>query len=65
MKDLTRKEAGVIGLIADGKKITEIAEETGMAESTINTHLHRVKLKLGAKTATQAAVLFDRKRRTI
>lgn len=63
MTDLTRKEAAIIGHVADGMKLIDIAAEKGMDISTVNTHLERVKRKLGAKTTTQAAVLFDRLRR--
>jgi DNA-binding NarL/FixJ family response regulator len=63
--DLTRKQAAIMGHIADGMKITDIAAQTGMAVSTVNTHLERSKRKLGAKTTTQAAVLFDRLKRAM
>lgn len=65
VKDLTRKQAAIMGLLADGKKIIEVADEQGMAVSTVNTHLHRIKYKLGAKSLIQAVVLFDRRLRAI
>ena len=61
---LTRKEEGIMLRLVDGQRRKEIIDSTGMAASTFEMHMYRIKAKLGAKTPEQAAVLFDRKKRS-
>lgn len=61
---LSRKQAAILTQIVDGQKVGEISEFSGMAPSTVAMHIARAKVKLGARTLAQAAVIFDRQRRS-
>ncbi len=50
---LSAGELEVIRALADGKRATEIARETGRSTSTINTFVQRIKTKLGLRTTIQ------------
>ena len=50
---LSAGELEVIRALADGKRATEIARETGRSTSTINTFVQRIKTKLGLHTTIQ------------
>jgi DNA-binding CsgD family transcriptional regulator len=52
---LTQREIEVLRWSANGKKAVELAGILGVAESTINFHLHNARRKLGFKTKLQAA----------
>lgn len=61
---LTPTETAVmVRVIENGETCMEISKAVFRSPSTIATHLHRIKAKLGAKTLEQAAVFFDRARR--
>jgi DNA-binding NarL/FixJ family response regulator len=53
----------MVRVVEKGETIMEISRSIRKAPSTISTYLWRIKMKLGAKTTEQAAVLFDRLRR--
>jgi DNA-binding NarL/FixJ family response regulator len=53
---LTRREAEVLGLVAQGRSNPEIARELVIAGTTAKTHVENVIRKLGASDRTQAAV---------
>lgn len=55
--NLTRAELEALGMIKDGKRLKEIAHELKVSEGAVKQRLKNAKLKLGAKTSTQAAAL--------
>lgn len=50
------RELQVLKLVTDGLKNRQIAGLMGISLRTVETHVERIRLKLGAKTRTEAAV---------
>jgi LuxR family transcriptional regulator len=44
-------------MVRDGKRLKEIAFDLGVTEGAVKQRLKNAKIKLGAKTGTQAAAL--------
>lgn len=64
--DLTAREEQIINLIVDeGVCAKEIARRLGIAAKTVHAFLERIRDKLGAKNSTQAALIWDRRRRGV
>jgi DNA-binding NarL/FixJ family response regulator len=57
---LTPRELEVLALIARGRSNKLIAQELGIAEKTVKTHVGHVLAKLGVTDRTQAAVIAVR-----
>lgn len=55
--NLTKAELEALGMVKDGKRLKEIAFELRVSEGAVKQRLKNAKLKLGAKTGTQAAAL--------
>lgn len=55
--NLTKAELEALGMVKDGKRLKEIAFELSVSEGAVKQRLKNAKLKLGAKTGTQAAAL--------
>lgn len=55
--NLTMAELEALGMVRDGKRLKEIAHLLGVTEGAIKQRLKNAKLKLGAKTGSQAAAL--------
>ncbi len=55
--NLTMAELEALGMVRDGKRLKEIAFDLGVTEGAVKQRLKNAKLKLGAKTGTQAAAL--------
>lgn len=55
---LTRKQVYIMEKLCSGKTIGQIADGSGMSESTVSTHLRRVKQKLGGITTAHVCVLY-------
>uniref|UniRef100_UPI00403898C5 helix-turn-helix transcriptional regulator n=1 Tax=Yoonia rhodophyticola TaxID=3137370 RepID=UPI00403898C5 len=55
--NLTRAELEALSMVKDGKRLKEIAHELSVSEGAVKQRLKNAKLKLGAKTGTQAATL--------
>lgn len=55
--NLTKAEIEALCLIKDGRRLKEIAFVLNVSEGAVKQRLKNAKLKLGAKTVTQAAVL--------
>ncbi len=53
---LTPRELQVLKQMVDGMKNREIADAMGISLRTVETHADRIRLKLGARTRTEAAV---------
>lgn len=55
--NLTNAELEALGMVKDGKRLKEIAHELNVSEGAVKQRLKNAKLKLSAKTGTQAATL--------
>jgi DNA-binding NarL/FixJ family response regulator len=44
---LSKRESQVLGGIAAGRKLTEIAQELSLSAKTVSTHKRRLMIKLG------------------
>lgn len=55
--NLTKAELEALGMVKDGKRLKEIAFELSVSEGAVKQRLKNAKLKLGARTGTQAASL--------
>lgn len=55
--NLTKAEIEALGMIKDGQRLKEIAFQLKVSEGAVKQRLKNAKLKLGAKTGTQAAAL--------
>jgi two-component system NarL family response regulator len=56
-KTLTDREQEVLGLLAEGKKNSEIAEILCISPGTVRVHVHSILNKLDVRDRTQAALL--------
>ena len=56
MPDLTKQEAKVLTLIADGLENKGIAEMLHVSNNTVKTHIRNIYSKLGVNGRTQAAI---------
>jgi len=54
--DLTRQERTVLGLVAQGARNAEIAQELYLSIHTVESHLHRIFKKLKVSSRTEAAL---------
>ncbi len=57
--NLTKAELEALGMVKDGKRLKEIAYELSVSEGAVKQRLKNAKLKLGAKTGSQAAALAN------
>jgi DNA-binding NarL/FixJ family response regulator len=57
---LTRREAEILRLVAEGQSNAEIGFTLGIGRETVKTHLRKVMTKLGARTRTEAAIYATR-----
>jgi DNA-binding CsgD family transcriptional regulator len=57
---LTRTEARVAARLADGRPVADIAQELGMAEATVRTHLRNIFRKTGAGRQAELVALVHR-----
>ncbi|OYQ35420.1 hypothetical protein CHU93_01805 [Sandarakinorhabdus cyanobacteriorum] len=53
-KPLSARERDCMALLAQGLRVTRIAEKLRLSEATVELHLHRARRKLGAATTAQA-----------
>jgi two-component system, NarL family, response regulator LiaR len=56
MDELTPREMDVLRLLAQGLINKEIAQELGIGDKTVKTHVSNILSKLGVLSRTQAAV---------
>ncbi|AQW52169.1 response regulator transcription factor [Streptomyces violaceusniger] len=57
LSELTGREREVMGLAAEGRSNTEIAEILTLSPLTVRTHIHRAMTKLGARDRAQLVVI--------
>jgi len=57
---LSPRERRVLELVARGASNKEIAQELGVSEGTVRTHLERLYRKLGVRSRTEAAAWYWR-----
>ena len=53
-RHLTPRELAVLRLFAAGAQLRQVAQEVGLGEETIRSHLKKAQIKLGVRTRTQA-----------
>jgi DNA-binding NarL/FixJ family response regulator len=58
--NLTGRAIEIIQLLSQGLIIKEIASKLGIAETTVNDHLERTKLKLGAKNNVELVYMASK-----
>ncbi len=58
MEKLTKREHEILSLLAKGYLYKEIADQLGIALSTVRAHLHTIYEKLHVQSRTQAVVKF-------
>jgi DNA-binding NarL/FixJ family response regulator len=58
---LTSREREILVLLGRGRRNREIAEETGLSEKTVATHVASVLGKLGLRSRVEAALLASRR----
>ena len=56
-EDLSPKQFAALRLLAQGMERKQIAEEMGIGEETVKSHLTEVRRKLGARTSAQAVAI--------
>ena len=56
-EELSPKQLAALRLLAQGLERKAIAEEMGIGEETVKTHLAEVRRKLGARTSAQAVAI--------
>jgi DNA-binding NarL/FixJ family response regulator len=56
-EDLSPKQLAALRLLARGMERKQIAEEMGIGEETVKSHLGEVRRKLGARTSAQAVAI--------
>ncbi len=54
---LTRRELGVLQLLADGLRNADIAQRLFVSETTVKAHLRNINTKLGASSRTSAVAI--------
>lgn len=57
---LSHREREVLGLLAEGKSDTEIAQTLDLSKYTVSTHVRSILTKLNIENRVQAAVRWDR-----
>jgi two-component system invasion response regulator UvrY len=57
---LAKREMQIMQLLAQGKKITEIAEILFLSPSTVSTHTTRIKQKMHIKSTVMLIVAYVR-----
>ena len=56
-EDLSPKQLAALRLLAQGLERKQIAEQMGVGEETVKSHLAEVRRKLGARTSAQAVAI--------
>ncbi|HEY7666906.1 MAG TPA: helix-turn-helix transcriptional regulator [Actinomycetota bacterium] len=60
--DLSPRQREIVECVSRGMSNSEIAEEMGIAPSTVKSHLASVYTKMGVSNRTQAAVAYSLER---
>jgi LuxR family transcriptional regulator len=56
-KNLTQAELEALSMVKEGLRLKQIAHDLGVSEGAVKQRLRNAKIKLGAKTGTQAATM--------
>jgi len=56
-EDLTAREREVLGLLADGETTPSAAKQLGIRESTLRTHVEKMRIKFGVNTRAALVAL--------
>jgi DNA-binding NarL/FixJ family response regulator len=56
LEPLTHRELEILGLVAQGRHNSEVAQDLGVATGTIKVHMHHINCKLGISDRTQAVL---------
>ena len=56
---LSPRQREILALVGQGMSSKEIARRTGIGEQTVNTHIRRARMALGAPTRAVAAALVS------
>ncbi len=60
LNSLTAREREIVALVSTGLKNREIAEECGLTEGTVKTHLHNIFGKIAVKSRTQLLIALGK-----
>lgn len=60
LTNLSKRERAIVGLLLQGLRNKEIADELGIGEGTVKVHLHNVFEKLGVGSRMELALLASR-----
>jgi DNA-binding NarL/FixJ family response regulator len=60
-QEMSQREIDVLNAVAGGLKNKEIADQLGLTESTVNTHIKHILGKLNARDRTQAVTIALRR----
>lgn len=55
--ELTPREQGVLGMLAQGKSYAEVGSMLGVSENTVRSHVRSIYEKLGASSKTEAVMI--------
>lgn len=58
MKELSTRERQVLNLVLEGKGPKEVADLLGVCNSTISTHINRIRTKMDIKLPGQVGVII-------
>jgi two-component system, NarL family, response regulator len=59
--ELTNRELVILQCVASGRANKEIADQLGVSEGTVKSHVNKIMRKLGAVSRTDAALVGLRK----
>lgn len=58
MRTLSPRQMRVLELLADGRRVAEVAEAMGVTDATVRSHVKSLRAKLGARTQLEAVAML-------